>query len=272
MRLDYEAYEALFNTGDDAALVERFFAPDCAMISSNGTRRGRAELLAFLTRAHDGVREVMRPQRVISQDGILFAEVDMDFHAAKERPDFPFGHMFAGDLLTVKFFVTYALNEAGLITELKSMTWPPGREVTNLPRLGAHPSQLAAFAAYGAAFSNADFERWPAFYTDDVVFMLHSFGSFEGKQAIIDFYRPMFADIREEVTFHSIEASDSHIRADAESRFTAIHDAPDCILGPMAKGDVFLVRVIADYKLRDGLISRIEISRNGERTFHAAGA
>ena len=272
MQLDYEAYETLFNTGDDAALVERFFAPDCAMISANGTRRGRGELLAFLTWAHDGVREVMRPQRVISQDGILFAEVDMDFHATKERADFPFGHLFPGDLITVKFFVTYLLDDAGLITELKSMVWPPGRGVTQLPRLGAHPSQLAAFAAYGAAFSNADFERWPRFYTDDVVFTLHAFGSFEGKQAIIDFYRPVFADLRETVTFHAIEASDSHIRADAESRFTAIRDAPDCILGPMKQGDVFLVRVIADYTLRDGLISRIDVTRNGERTFHPAGS
>ena len=32
---------------------------------------------------------------------------------------------------------------------------------------------------------------------------LHSFGTFEGKQAIVDFYRPVFADIREEVIFES---------------------------------------------------------------------
>ncbi|MBS1239970.1 MAG: SnoaL-like domain protein [Proteobacteria bacterium] len=272
MRLDYQAYEALFNTGDDSALVERFFAPDCRMVSANGVREGREGLLAFLNWAHDGVREVMRPQKVLSEDGILFAEVDMDFHATKERADFPFGHLFPGDLVTVKFFVTYSLDANGQIEELKSMTWPPEKGVTKLPRLGAHPSQLAAFMAYGSAFSNADFERWPKFYTDDVVFKLHAFGRFEGKQAIIDFYRPMFAHLREQVTFESIEASDSHIHAVATSRFTAIRDAPECILGPMKEGDYFLVSVIVDYALRDGLICRIEVTRNGERTFHPAGS
>ena len=57
--LDYKEYEALFNTGDDAALVERFFDDDVAF--SGGTRdyRGKAQLKAFLDWAHDGVREVM---------------------------------------------------------------------------------------------------------------------------------------------------------------------------------------------------------------------
>ena len=48
MELDYSAYEELFNSGDDAALVESFFAPDCVMVSANGERRGRDALLAFL--------------------------------------------------------------------------------------------------------------------------------------------------------------------------------------------------------------------------------
>lgn len=271
MRLDYQAYETLFNTGDDDALVERFFAPGCRMVSTNGVREGREGVRAFLAWAHDGVREVMRPQHVLSEDGILFAEIDMDFHASKERPDFTFGPMHPGDLITVKFFVTYTLDDAGLITELKSMVWPPEWQVSKLPRLGAHPSQIAAFRAYGEAFSAADFERWPRFYTDDVVFSLHAFGTFTGKQAIVDFYRPIFSYLRETVIFDSIDASDDHIRAVVTSRFTASRDAPEGILGPMRKGDVILAPVVVDYTLRDGLISRIEVNRNGERTFIPAG-
>ena len=110
MELDYAAYETLFNTGDDAALVARFFAPDTRMISSNGVREGAVGLLAFLRWAHDGVREVMRPQAVLGRPGLLFAEVDMDFHATKHRPDFPFGELQPGDSVTVKFFVTYRLD------------------------------------------------------------------------------------------------------------------------------------------------------------------
>lgn len=268
MELDYRAYEALFNSGDDEALVARFFAPDARMISANGLREGADELLAFLAWAHDGVREVMRPQNVLSAGGLLFAEVDMDFHARKHRPDFPFGELHPGDTVTVKFFVTYRLNEAGKIAELRSMTWPPEYGVSKLPRLGAHPSQLAAFEAYAGAFSNADFERFPRFYTDDVVLHLtSSVGDIHGRQGIIDFYRPMFERVRETVTAEHFEASDERIVLDAVSRFTAIEDAPDFVVGPLRRGEWYDVPVRVEYALREGLICDINVTRRGERSF-----
>jgi hypothetical protein len=265
MKLDYQAYEDLFNTGDDAALVELFFADDCAMISATGIRRGKGELLAFLNWAHDGVREVMRPQLVLENDCVLFAEVDMDFHASKERADFPFGHLFPGDLVTVKFFVTYALDSAGRIRELKSMTWPPEKGVTRLPRLGAHPSQVAAYNAYAAAFSAGDCERFAQFYTDDVVLTLASAGAIDGRQGIVDFYRPMFELVRETVTVEKFEATDEVLTIDAVSRFTAVADAPDFVVSPLKQGEFVEVPVHVVYTLRDGLICRIDVTRNGER-------
>ncbi len=268
MELDYEAYEALFNTGDDAALVERFFAPDCRMVSANGVREGRDGLLAFLEWAHDGVREVMRPQVVLSRDGLLFAEVDMDFHASKHRSDFPFGELRPGDMVTVKFFVTYTLNDEGLIEELKSMTWPPEKGVSKLPRLGSHPSQRAAFEAYSAAFSGAEFERFPQYYTEDVVLHLtSSVGDVVGRQGIVDFYRPMFAKVRETVIPERLDIGDDEIVYDAVSRFTAVEDAPDFVVGPLNKGEYYDVPVQVVYTLRDGLICDIHVTRRGERTF-----
>lgn len=268
MNLDYSAYETLFNTGDDEALVARFFASDARMISAGGTREGAAEVLAFLDWAHDGVREVMRPQTVLSRDGLLFAEVDMDFHATKHRPDFPFGELHPGDMVTVKFFVTYRLDAAGKIAELRSMTWPPEREVSRLPRLGAHPSQVAAFRAYVAAFSNADFERFARFYTDDVVLHLTgSVGDIRGRQAIIDFYRPMFVQVRETLVIETLEAGDAGIVMEATSRFTAIGDAPDFIIGPLHAGQWYDVPVRVEYALRDGLICDIHVTRRGEPQF-----
>jgi ketosteroid isomerase-like protein len=267
--LDYKEYEALFNTGNDAALVERFFDDDVAF--SGGTRdyRGKAQLKAFLDWAHDGVREVMRPQNVLQQGDLLFAEIDMDFHATRERPDFPFGHLRPGDLVTVKFFVTYRLR-AGKVVQLKSMTWPPGKGVTQLPRLGAHPSQLAAFRAYTAAFSNADFERFPGFYTEDVLLELGSVPPIHGRQGIVDFYRPMFQRIREQLTVNSVQATDSTIELDAVTRFTAIQDAPDFVVGALRAGEYIEGRVLVSYKLRDGLISGISVRRGGEMVKYSA--
>jgi predicted SnoaL-like aldol condensation-catalyzing enzyme len=270
MELDYQAYEHLFNTGDDAALVARFFAPETRMISANGTREGADGLLEFLAWAHDGVREVMRPQAVLSRDGLLFAEVDMDFHATKHRPDFPFGEMRAGDLITVKFFVTYRLNSDGLIAELKSMTWPPERGVSKLPRLGSHPSQRAAFQSYSAAFSSAEFDRFAKFYTDDVILHLTgSIGDIYGKDGIVEFYRPMFERVRETVIPEHLDVTDARIVYDAVSRFTAVQDAPDFIVGPLRRGESYDVPVRVEYTLRDGLICDIHVTRRGDRTFNS---
>lgn len=267
MYFDYADYEKLFNTGDDAALVERYFADD--VIFSGGTReyQGKAELIEFLKWAHDGVREVMRPQNVLHENNLVFAEIDMDFHATKERADFPFGHLYPGDLITVKFFVLYTLNDEKVVL-LKSMTWAPEKGVSKLPRLGTHPSQVAAFQSYTSAFSNADFERFPAFYTEDVLLELGSVPPIHGRQGIIDFYRPMFQRVRERLTVNSIEATDDTIALDAITRFTAIEDAPDFVVGALKKGEYIEGRVMVNYTLRDGLISRIAVTRGSEMVKH----
>ncbi len=260
---NYDDYIAVFNTGDDAALIERFFADD--VVFSGGTRdhRGKAALKAFLDWAHDGVREVMRPQNVLRQGDLIFVEVDMDFHASKERADFPFGHLRPGDMVTVKFFVTYRLRDQK-VAELKSMTWPPGKGVSTVPRLGAHPTQVAAFHSYVAAFSNADFERFPRFYTEDVLLELGSVPPIKGRQGIIDFYRPMFERVRENLTINNVQATDTGIELDAVTRFTAVQDAPDFVVAPLKRGEFVEGRVLVSYRLREGLISRISVRRGGE--------
>ena len=269
--LDYGDYVALFNTGDDAALVERFFAEDVTFTGGTRSHHGRAALKAFLDWAHDGVREVIRLQNMLQREDLIFVEVDMDFHATKERPDFPFGHLHPGDLVTVKFFVTYRLRDERVV-ELKSMTWPPGRGVTSLPRLGAHASQQAAFRAYASAFSNADFERFPRFYTEDVRLELGSVPPILGRQGIIDFYRPMFQSVRESLTVNSVVCTDTAIEMDAISRFTAVRDAPDFVVGALQAGEYIEGRVLVSYRLREGLIASISVRRGSAMVKHPAPA
>ena len=265
--LNYDDYIALFNTGDDAALVERFFADDVVFSGGSRDYQGKAALKSFLDWAHDGVREVMRPQNILQREDLIFVEVDMDFHATKERPEFPFGHLYPGDKVTVKFFVTYRLRQ-GKVVELKSMTWPPGKGVTSLPRLGAHPSQQAAFRAYVSAFSNADFERFSRFYTEDVRLELGSVAPILGRQGIIDFYRPMFLSVRESLVINSVQATDAGIELDALTRFTAIRDAPDFVVGALKSGEYIEGRVLVSYQLRAGQICKISVRRGGEMLKH----
>ncbi|GAA0274518.1 hypothetical protein GCM10009127_13830 [Alteraurantiacibacter aestuarii] len=264
MSMDYLAYIDMFLTGDDDALVERFFAEDCAMHSGSGVRSGKQGMREFLAWAHDGVRECPRIQHYVQDENTIFADIDMDFHATRHRPDFPFGEMFPGDSITVKFLARYDLDDAGRITRLTTAAWPPEQGVTRLAPLGGHPSQLAAYDAYAAAFSAGDPARYTRFYTDDVVLELSSLPPIRGAQAIADFYSEMFKSVRETLTIHSLDADDERLIVDCTSRFTAVQDAPDFVVGALAKGDYIDVRVIVTYALREGRICHIGVQRGGE--------
>ena len=264
MKFDYEAYLACFLEGDDERLVERFFAEDCEMWSGSGVRRGQNGMREFLAWAHDGVRECPRVQHYVQDTRTLFADIDMDFHATGHRPDFPFGALHPGDSMTVKFLARYDLDEDGRITRQSTMTWPPGHGVTKLPPLGAHPSQVAAYHAYAAAFSAGDGERFRRFYTGDVVLELPSAPRIEGAQGIVDFYAAMFRTVTETLTIHDLDASDERIVVDCTSRFTAVADAPDFAVMPLGQSDVLDVPVVVTYTLLDGLVSHIGVRRNGE--------
>jgi len=268
--MDYEAYIADFLTGDDEGLIERWFAEDCVMDAGSGTFEGHEGMRRFLAWAHDGVRECPRIISHVQQGRDLFAEIDMDFHATKERADFPFQHLFPGDSITVKFLAHYILNGEGKVWRLRTMTWPAEKGVTKLTPLGPHPSQVAAYWAYTSAFSNADPERYTRFYTDDVELLLGSVPPMRGKQAIADFYTEMFKRVRESLTVHEITATDEEIVSDTTSRFTAIADAPDFVVGALGKGDYIEVRVIVTYALLNGLIDKITVKRAGEPVTYRA--
>ena len=123
-------YMAAFNREDDAALVRDFWTADCVMESgAAGVFRGHAELMGFLNRLHDGIRETMRPQSVIESGDRICAEIDMDFTALRDRPDSHFGPLKAGQTVTLKVFAHYR-TEGGKVAHLKTATWPPGVGVT----------------------------------------------------------------------------------------------------------------------------------------------
>jgi hypothetical protein len=123
---DYDEYVRLFASGNDDALCDRFFTEDAVMQTETGLYEGRTALREFLRGAHDGVREILRPQIVVADDDHLLAEIDIDFRASADRPGFVFGALRAGEVITVKFFVVYTLR-GGRVCYLKTARWPPGR-------------------------------------------------------------------------------------------------------------------------------------------------
>ena len=135
-------------------------------------------------------------------------------------------------------------------------------------RLGPHASQMAAFGAYVSAFSHGEFERFPRFYTEDVLLELGSVPPIHGRQGIVDFYRPMFERVSEKLRINSVTATESGIELDAITRFTALKDAPDFVVAPLLAGEYVEGRVLVSYVLRDGLIARISVRRGGEMLKH----
>jgi ketosteroid isomerase-like protein len=260
--MNYADYIKAFNAGDDVALVRTFFHDDVHFQSGQRILRGADELLKFLEWAHDGIREIIRAQVVLRDEHHIFAEIDMDFHATRDRPDFTFGALKQGELTTVKFFAVYYLRE-GRIARFKSATWPPNLGVSKpTPRLGGSLEQRQAFNEYTRAFSNADFDGFSRFYTDDVWCELPS-RVLEGREGIVGFYREMFKTVRESLTLHQLVADDNGIAADITSQFTAIEDAPDFVTAPLRKGEFVRVRVFVYYTLRDGKICSIRVARAG---------
>jgi len=47
-KFDYSEYEAVFNTGDEDALMKNFYAEDIVFISGPRTKKGREELSNYL--------------------------------------------------------------------------------------------------------------------------------------------------------------------------------------------------------------------------------
>jgi len=262
MPLDYRAYVRDFNTGDDRGLVEKYFATDTQMISGSGVRSGHKGMNEFLAWAHDGVREIIRPQVVMWDKDHIFAEVDMDFIASKARPDFTFGALQPGDILTVKFFAHYTVVN-GKIKTLKTMTWKSETGVTKAPKLGDQAGQRAAFIAYTRAFSGGLADKYSSFYTDDVKLHLSSVGELNGRKAIVDFYTKMFRTVREDLVINQIVYDDNAIVGDFVSVFTAVEDAPDFVVAPLKKGESIRVPVFVYYTLKGGLISNIRVARSG---------
>ena len=268
--MNYQNYVDLFNSGNDEALVKTYFTEDAIFSGGSRAFQGAEELLKFLHWAHDGIREILRPQVVAQDDDHILAEIDIDFHALMDKPDFQFKPLQKGEMTTVKFFVVYYLRN-GKVYHLKASTWPVEAGVSKpTPKLGGTLEQRQAFTEYTKAFSNANFDRFTQYYDDDVICELGSI-TLKGKDGIADFYREMFKTVRENLTIHQFVADENGIAADMTTQFTAIEDAPNFVVGPLRKGECIRGRVFVHYALHNGKISRISVARAGEMTrFQAA--
>ena len=143
---DFYKYIETFNSGDDNTMVDQFWVDDLVVatgrigmgVEGGILAEGKESWFKFLEGVHDGMRELIRVQALIQNENNIFAEIDMDFHATKDRPDYPFGPLEAGDFITVKMFALYYLR-GDKIAMLKLASWPPNVGVTDPPTGGFGP-------------------------------------------------------------------------------------------------------------------------------------
>jgi SnoaL-like domain len=144
--MDYTAYLELFDSGDRRELVRRFCTDDVIFEAGSlkQVHRGKDEVIRFLLRIQDGLREVLRPQVILQNDNYIFVEADVDIHAQRDLPDNPAGALKKGEYVTMKALVVYYLRD-DKICRFKTALWPANFGVTE-----------PATSAYGPQNSTSD--------------------------------------------------------------------------------------------------------------------
>ena len=125
MAFDFARYFEDFNRNDDAATVQKYYAPDVVVEGPDRVLRGREAWLAMLKATHAGVTEELRPLLIVREGDKAMVEVDAVFTAHADRADFLFGPLKAGESISARFMASYLLR-GDQIAQLHLAFWPPG--------------------------------------------------------------------------------------------------------------------------------------------------
>ena len=125
MTFDFDRYVADFNAagGREAELVDAYFTDDMILDGPDRSTTGKAPWIELLKFSHDGVEERLKPLSVVRQGDRIMAELDAQFTASRDRPDFLVHPLKAGDVVSTRFFAAYTLRDEK-ISRLALSWWP----------------------------------------------------------------------------------------------------------------------------------------------------
>lgn len=108
---DLHRYMDAFNRGDYPALVE-FYAEDVVLVIASGHELvGRQAIVDFYRKATSKTRRTIKILQAFGSGDRLAAELESEFLAVEDFPDFSSGPMKKGDRLYVNTFVLYELRD-----------------------------------------------------------------------------------------------------------------------------------------------------------------
>lgn len=152
----------------------------------------------------------------------------------------------------------------------------PARADQAAPAATSLPSRarmtIEAYAEYLRRFNSGD-ERYADIYDPDVVFEHDpKFGTLRGRQAIIDFYRGIRAQLQETITASEVVIDNDRgvMAAELSTRLLATRDGVIMPSGKLNAGDAIIVRGTVYYRLKNGRIAHIRAGIGGA-TLERAG-
>jgi hypothetical protein len=106
----FRAYLQAFNASDWDAL-RRFYAPDIRLVIGNGTElTGCEAIMDFYTKVKQQSRRTIEILQCFANEETLAAEIESEFLAIEDAPDFAARPMARGDRYYLNSFVFYDFN------------------------------------------------------------------------------------------------------------------------------------------------------------------
>jgi hypothetical protein len=121
------------------------------------------------------------------------------------------------------------------------------------------------FRTYIAQFNAANFDALARYYADDVVFSFNGGLTLNGRDAIVEFYRPFRKSVDETVDITFLMINDEHVAVEMATEFRARQDYANFTRGPLKAGDTVRITSFVHYDIGpDGRFAAIRVGRYGD--------
>lgn len=110
-RQGYAAYLECFNRGDFDRFASYYREDVVFELGDLRVVRGLNELVAFYREVRARVRETQRPLQVVIDDGGVAAELESDFLALEDWPEFVSGPLKKGDVYRRRGLIMYTVQD-----------------------------------------------------------------------------------------------------------------------------------------------------------------
>jgi uncharacterized protein (TIGR02246 family) len=121
-RIWFDAYIAAFNRRDCAAYSD-YYTDDVELVIGSGkVLRGRQAIVDFYRSVNTTTQRTIAVIRMIADEHGLAAELESEFLATQDAPDFPSGPLRQGDRLHIRSFAFYELR-GGKFSRIRAATF-----------------------------------------------------------------------------------------------------------------------------------------------------